>query len=794
MGPPNQPMRQVSPEVPRARPVAAAAPQEEGFSLSLDDVYHTIFRHKLKIILCAIAGFGAAGAWYASQKPTYISEARLYVRFVAVEGMSTRSSPDDPVYKSPDMRGETIMISEQEIVSSFDLIKQVAQVIGPEKILAPFGGGSDVSSAAIVLRKGLVVQTSASIIGISFQHPDHELIQPVLREVIQQYFKKHMEIHHSSGMSGDILTQETDTLKAKLSTTEDELRKAKNKAGVVSVEDAKKVNSQQVATIRAEIFAAEAELAERTAILQENTKLLKKETAEAGAPPKSAATETAPVAAETVAPEPAVSPELFEEYRSVAIRAETLRQQEVELLRTYTPESPRAKNLHAQLLEAQAKKQEIETANPRLMAALSRTAPVAASQSSQAGSGGRAPYDPAAEVVHINSLKVKIKVLYSQIETLRAESAALSQLEGNIQDLMRKRDLEEANYRRYAASQEAARINDALGSGKVSNISVIQTPSTPAVADKNRMKIPGALAGGGIALGLAWAFLFELFLDPTVRRPVDVEKKLRMPLFLSIPNLALPRPSRLRRWRNRKQLAAPAEKSTDGTMVAVDPSGGSAPGAGPEVSEESLQPFHETLRDRLISYCESQNLTRKPKLIAVTGLGRKSGVTTTAAGLARTLSETGEGNVLLVDLTSSQGSAMQFLKGTPTRGLDELLDSKDNVQVQQNLYVVTDSNNSEQLSRNLPRRFTKLIPKIKASDFDYVVFDMPPVSQLSITPRLAGFMDIVLFVVESEKTNLDMVKRATALLGASKAHVGAILNKTHNYVPQRLHQDNLSHF
>jgi hypothetical protein len=71
---------------------------------------------------------------------------------------------------------------------------------------------------------------------------------------------------------------------------------------------------------------------------------------------------------------------------------------------------------------------------------------------------------------------------------------------------------------------------------------------------------------------------------------------------------------------------------------------------------------------------------------------------------------------------------------------------------------------------------------------------MPPVSQISITPRLAGFMDMVLLVIESEKTNRDLVERATALLAQSKAHVGAVLNKTQTYVPKGLHQDNLSIF
>jgi Mrp family chromosome partitioning ATPase len=66
---------------------------------------------------------------------------------------------------------------------------------------------------------------------------------------------------------------------------------------------------------------------------------------------------------------------------------------------------------------------------------------------------------------------------------------------------------------------------------------------------------------------------------------------------------------------------------------------------------------------------------------------------------------------------------------------------------------------------------------------------MPPVSQTSVTARLATYMDMTLLVVESEKTNRDVVKRATALLGESKANVTAILNKTHNYVPRALQQE-----
>ena len=37
---------------------------------------------------------------------------------------------------------------------------------------------------------------------------------------------------------------------------------------------------------------------------------------------------------------------------------------------------------------------------------------------------------------------------------------------------------------------------------------------------------------------------------------------------------------------------------------------------------------------------------------------------------------------------------------------------------------------------------------------------MPPVTEVSITPRLSKFMDTVLMVVEAEKTDLEVVRRA----------------------------------
>ena len=53
-------------------------------------------------------------------------------------------------------------------------------------------------------------------------------------------------------------------------------------------------------------------------------------------------------------------------------------------------------------------------------------------------------------------------------------------------------------------------------------------------------------------------------------------------------------------------------------------------------------------------------------------------------------------------------------------------------------------------------------------------------------------MDMVLLVIESEKTNQDVVKRVIKLLAGSKAAVSTVLNKSRNYIPARLHQEFLN--
>ncbi|HEU6449326.1 MAG TPA: Wzz/FepE/Etk N-terminal domain-containing protein [Verrucomicrobiae bacterium] len=723
-------------------------------SVNLADVYYVLFRHKWKIIFLSLAGFCVAAAIYLFKPPLYSSEAKLYVRYVLESKLPGMAG--DQQIRQPDAAGANILNSEADILKSLDLALQVADVVGSEKILPDSAGGNGRYRAAIVIEKNLTVTVSqhSDVISVVFQHPNPAVVQPVLSELISAYLKKHVEIHRAAGAVDDLLSQQTDTLRSRLAQTEDELKKTKALANVISLADAKRGYTEQISKIRQELFDTEAELAERQAALKELEKF-------------------SPARAESTATNLNVPREKLADYQSVCARLELLGGKKQELLLQFTEQSSLVKSINEQIALAASEKKSLEDSYPKLT-----EVHVAGRQ------GSTSATDILAESARATSLDVKLKVLNSQLEKIQGEARQLNDLEPALSQLQTKRDLEETQYRYFSSSLEQARFDEALGAGKISNISVAQSPSPPFRESRKLLKLLAIIVAGGVGGGIGLAFVLEFYVDHTVKRTKEIEKYLQMPLLLTIPDIN--RNGHARPWklvgRNPLLLKPPSlEKRTEHNSIEQTSSS----------QNQILQPFYEALRDRLMTNFEMRNLTHKPKLVAVTGCSDGAGTSTIAAGLAATFSETGEGNVLLVNMTFERGEAHPFYKGKLICDLDDALEKekREDALMQENLYVVSESPNGEKLPRALPKRFAGLVPKLKASDYDYIIFDLPPVNQISITPRLAGFMDMVLLVIESEKTNREAARRAGDLLAESRAEFRTILNKTHSYVPRQLQSD-----
>ena len=740
-----------------------------GPGFGLVDIYFVVFRRKWLILFFAVIGVIAGLGYFLTKQPPYQSSANLMISYV------TESRPDDlggGAARTISMteQAASVMNSEMKILTSFDLYQQVATNIGSE-LLKQVSGGNDPIQGASIISHGLRVEPSrdSSVIQLTYLHPDQTVVAPLVGAIIDEYISLHLKFHSSIQISDAVLTEKASLIKSQIALTESELHAIKTNFGIVDVKDAKKANSEEFARLRRELRVAEADLAEYQAGVSDT-----------------AVTQKASSKSNNATPEQAIPDEVRSKYKSACTRLSYFQTKlnEYLLVQGYLDDNKLVKEARQQLADLNKSKSELEAQCPALLAldfsTESRTISVAGST-------------PGASA-QLSSLPIRIKTLRNQLGQIQAEAERLSEAEQKIDELMRKNRPRENMLNTIESTLEKARINEDMGPGRVNNIKIIQHPSPPFRDYKSYYKKIFIMMGGGLGLGLALAFLLELVLDRSIKRPIEVQTKLKIPFFLSIPDL-----NQSSRQSGRKALSAPERKQL-GYTPSITPTGGALTVKEAELEVMSWEvnrrfdSYYDALRDRLVVYFESINLTRKPKLVAVTSTHKGAGVSTIAAGLASSLSETGDGRVLLVDMNLENGAAQQFFKGKPNCKLDDALesDTRDGARVQENLYVVTEDTVTDRLPRAMPKRFASLIPKLKASDYDYIIFDMPPVSPTSVTARLSGFMDTVMLVIESEKTDVQVVQQANALLAQSKANVTAVLNKTKTYIPKQLHQDFLS--
>ena len=799
--------------------------------MSLEDIYYILFRRKWVILGVSLLGFIAAAAAYAARKPMYKSVAEIYIGYVADAPIpDTAGGPARPAMDP----GATILGTELKIVQSFDVAKQVAEAIGPARILGITSAGTnsgDVDRAATMIQENLVVEVApmTHIISLTFTHKNPGITQPVLDEVITNYIKKHYEIHQRPEEFDPYLRSRADVRKMRLNTTTATLTKLKSDTGIVDMAEEMKTFTVHEAEIKQENYLATAELDEALARAEQLRNMIPPNRGQAVATNANLAAATnANQAASTDDSQTALtndseltvvppSPAEQAAYNTARQHLADLQTLEAKLEMTYTTNQIQVKTNLLDIEAAEARVRALEKATPGLVVVAAKAAaPKTAAVESRATS---APGTPAAgldlvaayndELQNIAGISARISRQTNELAHIKDRGSNLIQLEVTIHELERSMAADEKELEQFEKATEEAAMREELGPDKVSSIIESEHPIPPSLAVGKRAKVAAGIAGGGVALGLGLAFLLEMVLNRSFKRPQEVASRLGLPFFLSVPYLKNGN-GKVRlslQGREVKLLPVSAEAPAGGGAEAArqDPalSGGGLEGGAVALAHEApsarlddlsvWRPFHETLRDRLIAYFEMANMTHKPKLVALTSCHRGAGVSTISAGLASLLSETGEGNVLLVNMSSEDGETHRFYKGEMSLGLDDLFEkeaaNREHALVQEKLYVVRESSTQDSLPAILPKRFSHLVSKMKASDYDYIIFDMPPVTQISVTPRLARFMDMVLLVVESEKTDRGVAQRAASLLSESRVHMAVVMNKNRSYVPRLLHQE-----
>lgn len=291
-----------------------------------------------------------------------------------------------------------------------------------------------------------------------------------------------------------------------------------------------------------------------------------------------------------------------------------------------------------------------------------------------------------------------------------------------------------------------------------------------------------------MAAGIGLAFLIETVFNRRVSRPIEIQARLQLPLLLSIPYI--------RRKERGGVLLSPDHGQRlvgnphDRTVSAVDPTpdGKKLPTIS---SHHFILPYSETIRDRILFNFEVNNVTHKPKLVAVTGLSSGAGSSTIAAGLATAFSEIPGKKVLLVDLNACHADVSMQIGEIPGRSLNEALRLAKHTKFRetpQNLYHASAcvQRDARGLSEFSPVHLHDLMPHLQTSEYDYIIFDMPPVNQTSCTLSMARMMDKVLLVLDGENTTRDGLVWGYGELVKGKADVSCVFNKNRTLAPDWL--------
>ncbi len=746
------------------------APAAGGFGIH--DVLYIIFKHKWKIILLSLIGFGVSGAmaYRIMQEPSYQSMAKLMVRYVV------ERSTVDPEAGERMMSGG--LATEFEILTSRDTAIDVAKAVGPAKLMPDATSTPTAEEAAARIQGGLEVEFppgTTNMVYLKYRDSDPKMPPEVLKQVIQTYFKKHLEFHRSS-QARDQVTEQTDKASSDLRGTEEEINQLKQKNAVLTIEATMKEFESRRESIRESQLEAQSRLAEQTAKVaslrkdppmpvkaNENPNQLAD--GKEPAPPTQAATHEGVEVkrARTLA---------VSEYTSLARRLEMLQELRDELLVSRKPGDPKIASLDRQISQVQTQGLDLVERYPEL-----------ATQSKNDNRPGErmVPVLSLEEEVALESAyKARLDSVIAQAKALDAEVKDISALGFQLQELERRRSLQEDKYRYFQSSVEKARLDADLDPSKMPNISIVQSPTPPYKSiDEKSLKLILGIAFSGLAAGLALAFLIEMVIDRRVSRPVEIHTRLQLPLMLSIPYI-----------RSRDGIAMlvngyPAlETQGDEIMLpAVSKKNGIA--KSDQAGEHFITPYAAAIHDRIIFNFEINNITHKPKLVALAGLSDGAGTSTIAAGLAKAFSENGDRKVLLVNMNSDARGALVHPASSLLTALEESRSERFRL-TPRHLYFASASTRRDFKDSHAlaPADLHRLMPQLVASDFDYIVFDMPPIGPTSPTLTMAGFMDKVLLVLDGENTIKEHLRWAYSELENARADVSCIFNKAKSHAPR----------
>ncbi|HEY4312730.1 MAG TPA: hypothetical protein VGN12_24990 [Pirellulales bacterium] len=491
------------------------------------DLVRVLFRHKRQMLWFFTATMGLVIAALVVMPRTYMSEARLFVRMGKESvGLDPTAAMGQTVSVEPSRESE--INSELDILRSRVLLQDVVAKLGSDTILRTTADGKKTWFATFTtpltatiafitqsnegtpeeqairkLEKSITCTSArkSNVIAVKCKARDPRLAQTIADTFVAAYTSRHAKANRTSG-SHDFFVEQSTLLKDQLDKANEELRSAKNKIGLLSIDGQRESIQQQVNAIE-------------TRMLENN---------------RARATSTAKIKALkeklTAIPEQLTSEETtgLPNVAGDSMRNELYKLQieENSAASRHTDDHPGLQAIRRQVTEMKSILAEQEA---RRSQSTKKLNPVY--QDGQK--------DLLISEAQLAGEEAEAKSLDTQMADIRGRLTELNDTQERVNELVRHTEMLETSYRQYAQNREQARIDEALESDRISNVNVVQPPTF--VAKPVSPKKGLALACGLLlaTLGsLTLAFATEHF-DRSVKTPEEVERELGVPVLLSVP-------------------------------------------------------------------------------------------------------------------------------------------------------------------------------------------------------------------------------------------------------------------
>jgi len=247
----------------------------------------------------------------------------------------------------------------------------------------------------------------------------------------------------------------------------------------------------------------------------------------------------------------------------------------------------------------------------------------------------------------------------------------------------------------------------------------------------------------GLILSIGLIFLRDFF-DNTFKTEDDIRNALELPVITSLPEI-----------------------SKDGSKIVT--------GETPFDYREAFK----VLRTKI----QFSAIDNKMKKIAVTSSGPFEGKTTVSINLALTIAETGQ-RVLLIDADLRKPKVHKTLGLKAEPGISNVLTQQEDIhnvinkiEGYDSLDVITcgviPPNPAEMLGSNQMEAFVESIE----NEYDYIIFDTPPVGLVADTAVLSKMLDGIVWVVSYGKTVKETARFAKETLDSVNANIiGCVFN------------------